>query len=65
MIVVGDAGETCLQTKDIGGLHDVHGLPFGNAFLDVDEHNFVGNLSGNQYISGSSAYVAGAHNCYF
>ena len=64
-IVVGHAFQTGVDAENAGRLHDVHGLAFGYAFLDVEKNDLVGHLVCYEYIGTSCAYIAGAYYCYF
>ncbi len=64
-IVVGHAAQTGVGAQDAGGLHDVHGLAFADTLFDIQQNYFIGDLVAHQNVCTCSAYVAGAHYCYF
>ena len=64
-IVVGRTGQTGVESADRGGLPDVEGFSFGNAFLDVQDDDFIDKVAAGQYIGARSAYVSCSYYCYF
>ncbi len=50
--------------KQIGCLHDIHGLSLRETFLDIDKYYFVGYITCNQYICTGGTYITGTYYSY-
>ena len=64
-IIISASYYTGVKAKQRRGLHHVHGFAFGNAFFDIKEYHFAGNLANSQNVCACCAYIACTDDCNF